>query len=116
VNAVRGIAAGFVVLVLVLAVIAGLSTGQGRAVFDNVVAAGTTTLHWAADQIGNLSDLLRTRGNSFRSLIAGVVVFTGLLLFVPFFRKTPTSILILGVIAGLTAWVLYNPTILPSTA
>jgi len=116
VNAVRGIAAGFVILVLVLAVIAGLSTGQGREVFDNVVAAGTTTLQWTADQIGNLSDLLKTRGNSFRSLIAGVVVFAGLVLLVPYFRKSPTSILILGVIAALTAWVLYDPTILPSTA
>ena len=114
-NAVKGIAAGFVVLVLVLAVIAGLSTGQGRDVFDNIVSAGSTTLQWTADQIGNLSDLIRTRGNSFRSLIAGVVIFGGLLLFVPYFRKSPTSILVLGVIAALSAWVLYDPTILPST-
>jgi hypothetical protein len=35
-------------------------------------------------------------------------------LFVPYFRKSPTSILILGVIAALSAWVLYDPTILPS--
>jgi len=114
VNAVKGIAAGFVILVLVLALIAGLSSGQGREVFDNIVAAGQTTLNWTADQIGNLSNLLRTRGNSFRSLIAGVVVFAGLVLFVPYFRKSPTSILILGIIAALAAWVLYNPTILPS--
>ena len=73
-NAVKGIAAGFVILVLVLALIAGLSTGQGREVFDNIVAAAQTTLNWTADQIGNLSNLLRTRGNSFRSLIAGVVL------------------------------------------
>jgi hypothetical protein len=116
VNAVRGIAAGFVILVLVLAVIAGLSTGQGREVFDNIVSAGATTLQWTADQIGNLSDLINTRGNSFRSLIAGVVVFAGLVLFVPYFRSSPTAILILGVISALVAWVLYNPTILPSTA
>jgi len=114
VNAVKGIAAGFVILVLVLALIAGLSSGQGRDVFDNIVAAGQTTLNWTADQIGNLSNLLRTRGNSFRSLIAGVVVFAGLVLFVPYFRKSPTSILVLGVIAALSAWVLYDPTILPS--
>ena len=97
-----------------VAVIAGLSTGQGRDVFDNIVAAGQTTLNWTADQIGNLSNLLRTRGNSFRSLIAGVVVFAGLVLLVPYFRKSPTSILILGVIAALSAWVLYDPTILPN--
>jgi peptidoglycan/LPS O-acetylase OafA/YrhL len=114
VNAVKGIAAGFVILVLVLALIAGLSSGQGREIFDNIVAAGQTTLNWTADQIGNLSNLLRTRGNSFRSLIAGVVVFAGLVLFVPYFRKSPTSILVLGVIAALSAWVLYDPTILPS--
>jgi len=114
VNAVKGIAAGFVILVLVLALIAGLSSGQGRDVFDNIVAAGQTTLNWTADQIGNLSNLLRTRGNSFRSLIAGVVVFAALVLFVPYFRKSPTSILVLGVIAALSAWVLYDPTILPS--
>jgi hypothetical protein len=114
VNAVKGIAAGFVILVLVLALIAGLSSGQGREVFDNIVAAGQTTLNWTADQIGNLSNLLRTRGNSFRSLIAGDVVFAALVLFVPYFRKSPTSILILGVIAALSAWVLYDPTILPS--
>jgi hypothetical protein len=114
VNAVKGIAAGFVILVLVLALIAGLSSGQGREVFDNIVAAGQTTLNWTADQIGNLSNLLRTRGNSFRSLIAGVVVFAGLVLFVPYFRKSPTSILVLGVISALSAWVLYDPTILPS--
>jgi hypothetical protein len=114
VNAVKGIAAGFVILVLVLALIAGLSTGQGREVFDNIVAAVQTTLNWTADQIGNLSNLLRTRGNSFRSLIAGVVIFAGLVLFVPYFRKSPTSILILGVIAALSAWVLYDPTILPN--
>jgi peptidoglycan/LPS O-acetylase OafA/YrhL len=114
VNAVKGIAAGFVILVLVLALIAGLSSGQGREVFDNIVAAGQTTLNWTADQIGNLSNLLRTRGNSFRSLIAGVVVFASLVLFVPYFRKSPTSILVLGVIAALSAWVLYDPTILPS--
>jgi peptidoglycan/LPS O-acetylase OafA/YrhL len=114
VNAVKGIAAGFVILVLVLALIAGLSSGQGREVFDNIVAAGQTTLNWTADQIGNLSNLLRTRGNSFRALIAGVVVFAGLVLLVPYFRKSPTSILILGVIAALSAWVLYDPTILPS--
>ena len=83
-------------------------------IFDNIVAAGQTTLNWTADQIGNLSNLLRTRGNSFRSLIAGVVVFAGLVLFVPYFRKSPTSILVLGVIAALSAWVLYDPTILPS--
>jgi hypothetical protein len=114
VNAVKGIAAGFVILVLVLAVIAGLSTGQGRDVFDNIVAAGQTTLQWTADQIGNLADLINTRGNSFRSVIAGVVVFGSLVLFVPYFRKSPTSILILGVISALAAWVLYNPAILPS--
>lgn len=113
-NAVKGIAAGFVILVLALAVIAGLSTGQGRDVFDNIVSAGQTTVQWAADQIGNLSNLIHTRGNSFRSLIAGVVVFAGLVLFVPFFRKSPTSILILGVLAALSAWVLYDPTILPT--
>jgi hypothetical protein len=114
VNAIKGIAAGFVVLVLVLALIAGLSSGQGREVFDNIIAAGATTLNWAADQIANLSNLLRTRGNSFRSLIAGVVVFAARVLFVPYFRKSPTSILVLGVIAALSAWVLYDPTILPS--
>ena len=113
-NAVRGIAAGFVVLVLVLAVIAGLSTGQGRDVFDNIVSAGSTTLQWTADQIGNLADLIRTRGNSFRSLIAGVVVFAGLVLFVPYFRSGALPVFILGLISALTAWVLFNPTILPS--
>lgn len=113
-NAVKGIAAGFVILVLVLAVIAGLSTGQGRDVFDNVVSAGATTLQWTADQVGNLADLINTRGNSFRALIAGVVVFAGLVLFVPYFRSSPTSILILGVVSALTAWVLYDPTILPT--
>lgn len=113
-NAVKGIAAGFVILVLVLALIAGLSTGQGRVVFDNIVAAGQTTLNWTADQIGNLSNLLRTRGNSFRSLIAGVIVFAGLVLFVPYFRKSATSVGTLLVISALSAWVLYDPTILPS--
>jgi hypothetical protein len=114
VNAVKGIAAGFVILVLVLAVIAGLSTGQGREVFDNVVSAGATTLQWTADQVGRLADLIGTRGNSVRSLISGVVIFAGLVLLVPYFRSSPTSILILGVIAALSAWVLYNPTILSS--
>jgi hypothetical protein len=113
-NAIRGIAAGFVVLVLVLAVIAGLSTGQGREIFDSVVAAGSTTLQWAADQISRLSDLVSTRGNSTRSLIAGVVVFAALVLAVPYFRKSSTSIGVLFVISALAAWVLYDPTILPS--
>jgi len=115
VNAVKGIAAGFVILVLVLAVIAGLSTGQGRDVFDNVVSAGSTTLQWAADQIGNLADLLNTRGNSFRALIAGIAVFAGLVLFVPYFRSGATPVFVLLVISGLVGWVLFDPTILPST-
>jgi hypothetical protein len=114
VNAVKGIAAGFVILVLVLAVIAGLSSGQGREIFDNVVAAGSTTLQWTADQIGRLADLLGTRGNAVRSLISGVTVFGALVLFVGYFRSSPTAILILGVISALSAWVLYDPTILPS--
>jgi hypothetical protein len=113
-NAIRGIAAGFVVLVLVLAVVAGLSSGQGREVFDNVVSAGSTTLQWTADQIARLSDLLRTRGNGVRSLISGVVIFAVLVLSVPYFRKTSTSIGVLFVISALAAWVLYDPTILPS--
>jgi hypothetical protein len=114
VNAIKGIAAGFVVLILILAVIAGLSSGQGRDVYDNVVSAGTTTLQWAADQIVNLAGLIRTRGNSFRSLIAGVVIFAALVLFVPYFRKSAASISVLLVISGLSAWVLFDPTILPS--
>jgi hypothetical protein len=114
VNALKGIAAGFVILVLVLAVIAGLSTGAGRDVFDNIVAAGSTTLAWAGDQIGNLADLLNTRGNSFRSVIAGVVVFATLVVTVPFFRSGATPVIVLLAISGLVAWVLYNPTILSS--
>jgi hypothetical protein len=113
-NAIRGIAAGFVVLVLILAVVAGLSSGQGREVFDNVVSAGSTTLQWTADQISRLSDLVRTRGNGVRSLIAGVVIFALLVLTVPYFRKTSTSIGVLFVISALAAWVLFDPTILPS--
>ena len=114
-NALKGIAFGFVVVVLVLAVIAGLSSGQGREVFDNVVNAGSTTLQWAAQQIARLSDLLGTRGNTVRSLIAGTTIFGGLVLFVASFRKSPTSILILAVIAAASAWILYDPTVLPST-
>ena len=113
-NAVKGIAAGFVILVLVLAVVAGLSSGQGRDVFDNVVAAGSTTLQWTADQIVRLSDLVNTRGNSVRSLIAGVVLFAALELFVPYFRSGAMPVFVLLLISALTAWVLYDPTILPS--
>ena len=113
-NAVKGIAAGFVVLVLILAVIAGLSSGQGRVVFDNIVNAGDTTLDWTAVQLVRLSDLLRTRGNAVRSLVSGVVVFAVLVVSVAYFRKSATSIGVLMVISGLAAWVLYDPTILPS--
>lgn len=113
-NAVKGIAVGFVLLVLALAVIAGLSSGQGREVFDNIVAAGTTTLEWTADQIVRLSDLTEARGNGVRSLISGVVVFAVLVVSVPYFRKSSTSIGTLMVISGLAAYVLYDPTILPS--
>jgi hypothetical protein len=116
VNALKGIAAGFVILVLVLAIIAGLSSGAGREVFDNVVSAGATTLQWAAQQIGRLSDLLGTRGNNVRSLIAGVVIFGSLVLFVPYFRSGAMPIFVLGVISALAAYVLFDPTILPSTA
>ena len=113
-NALKGIAAGFVVLVLVLALIAGLSSGPGREVFDSIVSAGSTTLSWAATQVGRLSDLLGTRGNSFRSIIAGIVLFASLVLFVPYFRSGAPPVFILGLISALTAWVLFNPTILPS--
>lgn len=113
-NAVKGLAAGFVVLVLALAVIAGLSSGEGRVVWDNVVAAVETTLQWTADQIVRLSDLLNTRGEDVRSLIAGVVLFSILVFTVPYFRKSPASILILLVISAGSAYILYDPTILPS--
>ncbi len=113
-NAVRGVAAGFVVLVLVLAVIAGLSSGEGREIFDNIVDAGQTTLQWAADQVAALSDLANTRNEDVRSLIAGVIMFAVLLLVVPYFRKTPASILVLLVISAAAAFILYDPTILPT--
>ena len=113
-NAVKGLAAGFVVLVLVLAVVAGLSSGQGREVFDSVANATTTLLEWTASQVVRLSNLLKTRGDGTRSLISGVVLFAALVLFVPYFRKSPTSILLLVIIAGLAAYTLYDPTILPS--
>ena len=115
-NALKGIAAGFVILVLALAIIAGLSSGPGREVFDSVVSAGSTTLQWAATQVGRLSDLLGTRGNSFRSVIAGVILFGSLVLLVPYFRSGALPVFILGAISALTAWVLYNPSILPSVA
>ncbi len=113
-NAVRGIAAGFVVLVLILAVIAGLSSGEGRVIFDNIVSAGQTTLEWTAEQVVSLSDLTNTRGENVRSLIAGVILFAVLVLAVPYFRKTPTSILVLLVISAASAYILYDPTVLPS--
>ena len=113
-NALKGIAAGFIILVLALAIIAGLSSGPGREIFDSVVSAGATTLQWAATQIARLSDLLGTRGNSFRSFIAGVVLFGTLVLFVPYFRSGSLPVFILAAISALTAWVLFNPTVLPS--
>lgn len=113
-NALKGIAAGFIILILALAIIAGLSTGPGREVFDSVVNAGATTLNWAASQVGRLSDLLGTRGNSFRSFIAGVVMFGVLILFVPYFRSGSLPVFILAAISALTAFVLFNPTVLPS--
>ncbi len=113
-NALKGIAAGFVVLVLVLALIAGLSSGPGREVFDSIVSAGSTTLSWAATQVGRLSDLLGTREQlpvdhrRHRAVRLARAVRAVL----P--RSGALPVFILGLISALTAWVLFNPTILPS--
>jgi hypothetical protein len=113
VNAVRGVAAGFVVLVLVLATVSGLSGGPGADIVASIWDAVLTALRWAASQLVRLSTATGTRSNGVRALVAAVIVFAALVLTVPYFRRGGTSLYVLVLLAAALGFVLYNPAILP---
>jgi hypothetical protein len=114
VNAASKIAGGFVIAVVVLAIVAGLSSGPGSQVVANLWDAIQIAGRWAVTQIVRLSNSTNTRGNGARALVAGLISFLVLVFVVPAFRKNSTGVFTLVALAGAIAFVLFDPTILPT--
>jgi hypothetical protein len=104
----------FLLLVLVAAVVLGFQTPTGRKIWDDLWAAGSAALSWLRDQIQLLT---RTPipGHAAAAIAVaavGVIVVLGLL-------KKPISVrafTVLVLLAGVVAYILYNPGAVANTA
>ena len=95
----------FLLLVLGMAAILGFQSPTGRQVWDALWAAGSAALNWAGDQIGRVTLFA---GHGFQAVGAAAL---GLVLVLVLLKK-PISLRafeILLVLAGVTAFVLWNP-------
>jgi hypothetical protein len=95
----------FLLLVLGMAAILGFQSPTGRQVWDDLWAAGSAALSWVQDQIGRVTLFA---GHGFQAIGAAAL---GLVLVLILLKK-PISLRafeILLVLAGVTAFVLWNP-------
>jgi hypothetical protein len=95
----------FLLLVLGMAAILGFQSPTGRQVWDALWAAGSAALNWAGDQIGQVTLFA---GHGFQAIGAAAL---GLVLVLVLLKK-PISLRafeILLVLAGVIAFVLWNP-------
>lgn len=106
---------GLVVVAVVLAVVAGFSTGPGNDAMRAAWEVVTTVTQWAAASLIRLSAQLRTAGDPVRALVAGLVVFAVTLL-APKVRGGGAALIAAVAVSLLFGLVMYQPSILAGVA
>lgn len=114
-SAVNRAVTALVVVALVLALVAGFSTGPGQQVASSAWDAVTTVVQWLASSLIRLAVQLRTANNPVRALVAGLVVF-GVTLLAPKVRAGGVVLLGSVLVSLLAGVVLYQPSILAGVA
>jgi hypothetical protein len=115
VTALNRTVAAVVIAAVVLALVAGFSTGQGQVVASGTWHVVATIGQWAAASLIRLAGALNTAGNGVRAIVAAVVLFAVSLLSS---RVRAGGVVLVAVVLVVAAFgfVMYQPTVLAGVA
>lgn len=109
-NALNKIGGALLAAILLIAVITGLQTGNGRSALSGVWNAVKSVIAWAGDQISRLGVNVNTAGNLGRSIIIGLVIFAACILLIPAARAG-RGLAVSAVLSIVVALVLFQPSL-----